>query len=376
MEVEIPPLISIFAEISDWRKARGIRYKLNSLLALLVLGILCGKKGARPISRWGKGLTTAQRKRLGIQEGRSPSPSTLCRVLWHIDVEETEAAITAWANQVHHQLVAAGLTQGIAIDGKTVRRAASLGAKDAHLLSAVSHQVRLVLAQEAVPDKTNEIITIHPLLEKLLLKGIVVTVDALLTQRKIARTIVEQRGHYIMFIKENQPKMRWALERLFAHPRHPTVPPPKTAKTVDKGHGRIEVRFIATSIALNDYLDWPGVAQVFQLTRTVTCQRTGETTEKTVYGVTSLPVREASPRQLMAHIRNHWGAIENGVHWVRDVVMEEDDSFIRKGTAPQAMAALRNLAIDFARLSGFDSVTAAIDYFSANPARVLRMIGC
>ena len=375
MEVEVPPLISIFAEISDWRKARGMRYKLNSLLALLVLGILCGKKGARPISRWGQGLTTVQRKRLGIKEGRSPSPSTLCRVLWHIDVEETETAITNWAKQVHHQLVAAGLTQGVAIDGKTVRRAASLGAKDAHLLSAVSHQVRLVLAQEAVPDKTNEITSIHPLLEKLLLEGIVVTVDALLTQRKIARKIVKQRGHYIMFVKKNHPKMRWALERLFASPRHPSVPPPKTAKTVDKGHGRVEVRFIATSTALNDYLDWPGMAQVFQLTRTVRCQQTAETTEKTVYGVSSLPASEASPRQLMAHIRNHWGAIENGVHWVRDVVMKEDDSFIRKGTAPQAMAALRNLAIDFARLSGFDSVTAAIDYFSANPARVLRMIG-
>jgi predicted transposase YbfD/YdcC len=338
-----------------------------------LLGILCGKCGARSTARWGKGLAAQQRQRLGIKPAWSPSAATLCRVLWHVDVEEVAAVIEAWVGGVHEQLVAAGLTQGIAIDGKSIRRAASLGARDVHLLGAVCHQLRVVLAQLPVSDKTNEITTVAPLLERLLLKGLVITVDALLTQRHIARHIRQGGGHYIMLVKENQPKMRWALQRLFDAPRHSTVPPPQTAKTIDKGHGRLEVRTIAASTALNDYLSWPGLAQVFQLTRRVTHLKTGKHTVKTVYGITSLSPAQATPQQLLAHIRHHWEAIENGVHWVRDVVMGEDASKAHKATAPQAMATLRNLAINIARLRGFDSITAALDAFSANPSRTISL---
>jgi len=169
--------------------------------------------------------------------------------------------------------------------------------------------------------------------------------------------------------------MRWALQQLFDAPRHATVPPPQTAKTIDKGHGRLAVRIMTTSTALNDYLTWPGLAQVFQLTRQGTCLQTGKRTVETVYGVTSLSPAEATPRQLLAHIRHHWQAIENGVHWVRDVVLGEDASRLHKATAPQAMATLRNLAINIARLRGFDSITAAIDAFSANPPRAISLVG-
>lgn len=375
MQVEIPPLIDIFTEMSDWRKARGKRYSLESLLALLLLGILCGKRSARSTARWGKGLAAQQRQRLGIKPVWSPSAATLCRVLWHVDVEEMAVATERWVAEAHEQLVEAGLSQGIAIDGKTVRRAASLGARDVHLLSAVCHQLRLVLAQLAVPDKTNEITTVSPLLERLLLEGMVITVDALLTQRDIARDIRQHQGHYIMFVKENQRKLLWALQQLFDAPRRATVPPPRTARTIDKGHGRLEVRTLAASTALNDYLSWPGLAQVFRLTRRVTHLKSGKCTVKTVYGLTSLSPAQASPAHLLTHIRHHWHAIENGVHWVRDVVMGEDASTIHKATAPQTMATLRNLAIDFARLLGFDSITAAIDAFSANPARAISLIG-
>lgn len=375
MQVEIPPLIDIFTEISDWRKARGKRYALHSLLVLLVLGLLCGKRGARSIARWSKGLAARQRKRLGFKDGWSPSPATLCRVLWQVNTEEMSAAVEAWVGQAHEQLVEAGLTQGIAIDGKTIRRAASLGARDVHLLGAVCHQLKLVLAQLPVADKTNEITTVAPLLERILLQGMVITVDALLTQRDIARAIQQRGGAYIMFVKGNHPKMQWALHRLFAAPRRATVPPPRMAKTINKGHGRLEVRELASSTALNDYLSWPGLAQVFRLTRCVTHLKSGKRMLNTVYGLTSLSPADAAPQQLLTSIRHHWEAIENGVHWVRDVVLGEDDSKIHKGTAPQTMATLRNLSIDLARLSGFDSVTAAIDAFSANPARALSLVG-
>jgi predicted transposase YbfD/YdcC len=375
MQIEIPSLLSIFAEVHDWRKARGLRYQLRSLLLLLVLGILCGKKGSRSLARWSKGLPAKTRLRVGLKKEHTPSATTFGRVLWHVVVNEVEAEIHTWVGAVHEQLVAAGVSKGVAIDGKTIRRAASLGARDVHLLSAVCHQLRVVLAQLAVDDKTNEITTIGPLLEKLLLKGVVVTVDALLTQRKVARQICQKGGHYIMYVKGNQPKMYWAIEQLFHNPHQPGMPAPVRAKSVNKGHGRVETREITLSTALNAFLDWPGLAQVFQLIRTTYHMKTGKTTKETVLGVTSFSPVEVTPTQLLTHIRNHWAASENGLHWVRDVVLGEDDSRLHKLTAPQTMAALRNLAINLARLAGFESITAAIDTFSADPAEALSLMG-
>jgi predicted transposase YbfD/YdcC len=375
MQIKIPPLVGIFTEMSDWRKARGLRYSLSSLLALLVFGLLCGKKGARETARWCKGLPEQQRQRVGLRAGRWPSAATLCRVLWQVVVTEMEAEIANWAEEVHRQLVAAGVSRGIAIDGKSIRRAASLGAQQVHLLSAVCHQLRFVLAQVAVDDKSNEIKAIGPLLERLLLKGLVVTVDALLTQKRIARQIRQQKGHYIMYVKDNQPKLRWAIEYLFTQPRKAELPSPATARTVEKGHGRLVIREIAASTALNEYLNWPGLAQVFQLRRSTTSFKQGKTRVEVVYGVTSLPSTAASPAQLLAHIRDHWAASENGLHWVRDVVMGEDAHTLRKATAPQTMAALRNLVISVVRLAGFDSITAARDACSADSTQALQLMG-
>lgn len=213
------------------------------------------------------------------------------------------------------------------------------------------------------------------LLERLLLKGMVVTVDALLTQRQIAQTIRQHQAHYLMYVKENQPKMYWAIQTLFEQPRKPGVPPFATAKVVNKGHGRVEVRQMMTSPALNDFLDWPGIKQVFRLTRCRRRLKDGHRSECVVYGITSLPAQTASPEKLIAITRDHWAAIENGTHWVRDVVMGEDRSKVHKSRAPQAFAAFRNLAIALARLAGFDSVSAALDSFSAHPARAFALLG-
>lgn len=375
MHIEIPPIITIFNPLPDWRKAKGKRYTLASLQIFMVLAILCGKKGLRGMARWGNALPVANCRRIGFQPERSPSVSTLCRLLWYISVEKLEDNIATWAYQIHQQLVAAGVSQGIAIDGKSIRRAASLGSKDAFLVSAVCHQLRFVLQQVAVADKTNEITVVPVLLERLLLKGMVVTVDALLTQRQIAQTIRQHQAHYLMYVKENQPKMYWAIQTLFEQPRKPGVPPFATAKVVNKGHGRVEVRQMMTSPALNDFLDWPGIKQVFRLTRCRRRLKDGHRSECVVYGITSLPAQTASPEKLIAITRDHWAAIENGTHWVRDVVMGEDRSKVHKSRAPQAFAAFRNLAIALARLAGFASVSAALDSFSAHPARAFALLG-
>lgn len=375
MQIAIPPVTTIFDDLSDWRKEKGKRFSLTSLMGFILLGILCGRKGPTAIARWGGQLPTDTHKRLGLEAHGSPSASTICRILWHVEVSMLEAQIEAWARQVQEQLIAAGLSKGVAIDGKTVRRAASLGAKNVHLLAAVCHQMRIVLKQLAVDDKTNEISVVPPLLQRIMLKGIVVTMDALLTQRAIATQIRRKRGHYVMIVKQNQPALYTAIEMLFLKRRFSILPPFGVAQQCSQGHGRIEIRTIFTSTALNDYLDWPGLQQVFLLKRLTERVKQGTVSVETVFGITSQTPEEASPAQLIQQTRDHWAAIENGTHWVRDVVLGEDVSTVRKATAPQSFAALRNLAISLARLVGFDSITEAIDAFTANPATAIGHMG-
>ena len=161
MQITIPPINEIFDSITDWRKAKGKRYRLSSLLNFIVLAMLCGKRSTRGMSRWGKYLPKGHKTRLGIEVTRHPSAAMICRVFWHIEAVWLEEQIRSWVVQVHQELMAAGITRGIAIDGKSIRRAASLGSPNAYLLSAVCHQLRLVLGQMAVDSKTNEITKCH-----------------------------------------------------------------------------------------------------------------------------------------------------------------------------------------------------------------------
>jgi hypothetical protein len=165
MQIEIPPITTIFGALADWRKEKGKRYELVSLLAFMVLALLCGKKGIRAMARWGRSLPGHRRQRVGFHPERSPSASMLCRLLWYVTVDKLEENMETWAGQIHQELVGAGVTKGIAIDGKSIRRAASMGSKNVHLVSAVCHQIRFVLKQLAVDDKTNEITMVPPLLE-------------------------------------------------------------------------------------------------------------------------------------------------------------------------------------------------------------------
>ena len=150
MQITIPPITTIFDPIVDWRKAKGKRYSLKSLVNFIILAMLCGKQSSRAMSRWGKYLPVGRKKRLGIKARFHPSAAMICRVFWHISASEIEKQIESWVRQVHEELVAAGITKGIAIDGKSIRRAASLGSPNAYLVSAVCHQLRFVLKQTAV----------------------------------------------------------------------------------------------------------------------------------------------------------------------------------------------------------------------------------
>ena len=281
-----------------------------------------------------------------------------------------EATLGAWAEGVVVSTPSAPSVgeAAVALDGKTLR--GSRKALD-HLLSALSHHLGLTLAQQAVDDKTNEITQVETVLHHLVLQGRVCTMDALLTQRHVAQTIVEKGGDDVMIVKENQPQLRADIELVFTLP--PAGDRQETARTVDIGHGRIEQRSITTSEA-RCYSDWPGLAQVFELGRHVIIPKTGKERAEVVYGVTSLGPQRATPGRLLELVRGQW-QIENKSHWVRDVTFDEDRSQVRCGNIPHVMAALRNTAIGLLRWAGHTNIAAACRQLAAQPAQALALIG-
>jgi predicted transposase YbfD/YdcC len=225
----------------------------------------------------------------------------------------------------------------------------------------------------AVDDKTNEIMAIEDLLDVLVLAGRVVTMDALLTQRYIAQTILDWDADYVMVVKDNQPQMLADIALLFQEAS--VVADTLTAAyTVDAGHGRIERRQLLASSALAGYLRWPGVQQVFRLERTVTIKKSGKVRHEVVYGLSSLAPARAHAARLLHLLRGHWHS-ENKSHWVRDVTFAEDRSQVRCGNIPEVMAALRNLAIGLLRLAGATNIAAACRRYAARPWAALALIG-
>jgi predicted transposase YbfD/YdcC len=367
------PLIEVFADIPDFRKARGKRHPLPAILALSCSAMLCGCRGDGAIAEWGRNYSTQIASALGFTR-TTPCAGTLFTIFGHLDREAFEAKLGAWADSVlaHTPSASAPAGEAMAVDGKPLRGSKKQGAPGTHLLSVLSHRLGLTLGQQAVDDKTNEITTIETVLAQIVLQGRVLTMDALLTQRQVAQTIVDQGGDYVMIVKEHQPKLKEDIELVFTMP--PAGDRQEHVRTVDLGHGRIETRNLTTSAALVGYSDWPGLAQVFEVGRHVSSKKTGQERVEVVYGVTSLRPEQAGPRRLLELVRGHWH-IENKSHWVRDVTFDEDRSQVRSGNIPQLMAALRNTTIGLLRRAGYTNIASACRHMAAQPAKALALVG-
>lgn len=189
------PLVEVLAEVPDFRCPRGKRHPLPAILALACAATLCGYKSYGAVAQWGRNYGPSLAQALGFPHGKTPAVGTLHTVLSGLDKRALEQALSGWAECVlAHLPQKAHPLQAIALDGKTLRGSKAQGACDVHLLSAVSHGLGLTLLQEAVSDKTNEITAAQSVLRALVLEGRVVTVDALLTQKAIARTVADKGG--------------------------------------------------------------------------------------------------------------------------------------------------------------------------------------
>jgi predicted transposase YbfD/YdcC len=381
-QVNYITLLEKLADIPDPRSRRGQRHEWRFILTIICGALLSGQKSVRGMAQWaflhGKEILEA----LQPKRGRVPSAATLYRTLRAMDVDELELRLSDYSALIDGDdsvmgAVAGpqqGSVRGQAIDGKEVRGAGKQGAP-LTLVSLVRHESAVVLAQQAVEQKTNEITVVPALLADRDLRGTVTTMDALLTQQEIARQILDQGGDYLMVVKRNQPTLFEAIELLFDSPPIPASADEYLRYTyTNPGHGRIETRTLESSTALNGYLNWPGMAQVLRRTRRSIVRKTGEISEHVTFAITSLQRTQAWPQQLEALWRAHW-TIENRLHYVRDESMGEDRSTLRSGNAPHALAALRNAILALLRYEGWSNIPDAFRYFAASVHKSLQMVG-
>ena len=373
----ISSLMSYLVRITDTRKARGIRYSLVTILVVMILAKLCGEDKAYGIADWAEMRSEWLIETLQLAYKRLPHHTTYRRILTDvIDGDELEGLVSEYLSQLTEE----GQAVIISIDGKTIR--GTITAEDPfglHLLAAYLPGEGLVLMQMVVEkDKENEIVVAPKLLKCLDLRHKIVVGDAMQTQRRLSTQIVEAEGDYVWIVKDNQPHTRQAIAQLFAPQK--AIPglgcPPmdfQTAKTINKSRGRLEERTITVSNLLNDYLDWPHLAQVFKLERRFTYLASGKVYAETQYGLTSLTDREASPERLLEIVRSEWG-IENGLHYRRDVTFQEDLTRMTNKSMGRAMATINNLTISLLNSLGFDNHARARRFFAAHPDKAFAAI--
>ncbi len=241
------PLIEVFADMPDFRKSRGKRHPLPAILALSCSAMLCGCRGYGAIAEWGRNYGAQMANALGFTH-KPPCAATLFTIFGHLDREAFEAKVGAWADSVmtHTPAASKAPQEAMAVDGKTLRGSKKQGAPGTHLLSVLSHRLGLTLSQQAVDAKSNEIKAIETVLEQIVLQGRVLTMDALLTQRQVAKTIVDKGGDYVMIVKDNQPKLKEDIELVFTLP--PAGDRQEHVRTVDASHGRIVRREISPPV--------------------------------------------------------------------------------------------------------------------------------
>ncbi|POX58712.1 ISAs1 family transposase [Streptomyces sp. Ru62] len=368
-------LLQRLAAVPDPRRPAGRRHPLAFILALAACAVLAGAKSLAAIAEWVSDAPPAVLTSLGgpVREPAgpvAPAGATVRRVLQRVDGDDLDAAIGAWLADREPKPAQAPderPMRALAVDGKTIRGARRQNGTQVHLLAAMTAGGQ-VIAQREVGRKTNEITVFKPLLAPLDLAGTVVTFDALHSQTEHARFLVEDKqAHYIAVIKGNHPTLQQELKRL------PWREVPLQVRTRATAHGRDEIRRIKTCTVARG-LDFSHAAQAVQVVRRRQTVTTGKVTLERVYGVTSLRPHQAAPTDLASWVRGHWG-IENRLHFVRDTTFAEDASRVRTGTAPWAMASLRNLAIGALRHAGHDNIAAGLRHHARHPRRPLTTFG-
>jgi len=331
-------LIEIFRDIPDPRAGNGIRHKLDEVLSIAILAILCDCSKFTEMELFGQEREEWLRTFLSLENG-IPSHDTFGDVFAALSPEAIQTRFISWVETIRDKIKG----DIVAVDGKTIRRSKDLAnnKRAVHIISAWSAANGLVLGEIATDEKSNEITAIPDLLNMLELKGCIVTIDAMGTQTEIAKTIIDGGADYVLAVKENQPLLLQDIELYFSTESSGC----DYAKTTEKSHGRYETRECWASMDI-EWLynkgNWAGICGIGMI-RSKRQQVGSDNVENSVrYLIYS---KEMTAMELLAANRAHW-KIENSLHWVLDMDFREDESRMRLGNCATNMSVFRHLALN------------------------------
>lgn len=334
-----------FAGLLDPRTGPARRHDLCEMVVMALCAVLCGADTWVDVAEWAEDNEAWLRRYLVLEHG-TPSHDTFGRVFRVLDARVFERCFRSWIAEL------VGVIEGVvAVDGKTLCGSQEGENTALHMVSAYASASGLCLGQEGTRGKGHELATIKALLDALMLRGCIVTIDALGCQSDIAEKIIEQGGDYLLAVKDNQPTLSEALREFFADGRENGFGALALSRfeTIEKDHGRIETRRYVWVSQL-DWLDRPirqhwkklaGVGMVERIRDTK-----GKISTEHAFYIGSPGI--ASAETFAQAARGHWG-IENSLHWVLDVVFREDDCRVRLGHAPRNFSTLRKFALSLLR---------------------------
>lgn len=371
---EVLSIYGAMQQLDDRRRKRGMRYPLALVLTSVLLAKAAGATTLQAISEWSRLRATWLQEVLPGVGASFPCAATYSHVLRAVDPEQVNEVLMSLLTRMQASEREAGQQQHVALDGKTLRGTQQHQAEDqkkVHQVNLYETQTGVVLKEQSVREKEGEQSRVGEFLLPQWVKGRVLSADALHTHASVCASTIASGGDYVLFAKGNQPTLQEDLHLFFSEPPLDCFDW-REAETVDKGHGRLHVRTLVASTDLNDFLgrEWPGVAQVFRLRRRVT--KATLCTQEWVYGFTSLTPAQAGPTRLLQLIRDHW-AIENRLHYRRDVTLREDACQVRKGHAPRTLAVLKSFLLAVFHWLGVTNVASQMRLFDARPILALHL---
>jgi predicted transposase YbfD/YdcC len=337
-------------EIDDPRKAsNGTLHDFQEILVIAIAAMLSDCDTVEDIAYWAF-MKEAWLRRFLVLKNGIPSEDTFLRIFRVLDPKQFEAAFRRWVAGV-----VGALSGTIAVDGKTVRGSSHGGETAIHMVSAFATELGVVLGQEKVAGKSNEITAIPVLLDALYLKGFLVSIDAMGCQKRIAQKITTKGGDYLLMVKGNQPSLLNAIETTFIS--HHDAEGVDRQNHVEKSHGRIvaQVASVLPAKGTVDLTDWPKCKTIGRIDSIRVVGEKESGLERRYY----ISSRDLSADQLAAAVRAHWG-IENRLHWVLDVSFGEDGKTVCKDNAPQNLSLLRKIVLNLIRLDKTDTTKASL----------------
>ena len=336
-------LLTHFEPLEDPRTAYLVEHPLLDIVALTICAVICGAETWEEIEAYGHSKSDWLKTFLGLPNG-IPSHDTIARVFALLEPTQLQECFVSWVKSIAEL----SLGEVVSLDGKSARHSYDKrsGKGAIHMVSAWASENQLVLGQVKVSDKSNEITAIPKLLNILDVSGCIVTIDAMGAQKEIAQQIIDQGADYVLSLKGNQGNLHedveqlfnWACKTDFKEIEH------EAYQTIEKGHGRIEIRrywLLGNVEHLEDAQRWKGLKRVGMIEAERRIEGKPTTLERR-YFLTSL---DGGIKRFAHASRGHWG-IENRLHWSLDVVFHEDDSRIRKGHAPENMTVMRKIALN------------------------------